>query len=114
MDSLVDLSRFSCDWAFLLFSCLLFSVVSFTVLSHSMGYSKFNGRFTVLFDVNNTLVALTLPLLFGESSTIFPIFHDPRGMFAFIWTISPLAGISFASTRGDFRFICDLSHRINK
>ena len=108
VDSLVDLSRFSCHWAFLLFSYSLFSVVSFTE-----GYSKFNGLFTLLFDANNTLAALTLPSLFGKSSTIFPIFHDPRGMFAFIWTISPLDGISFDSTHGDFRFICDLSRRLN-
>ena len=79
-----------------------------------MGYSKFNGRFTVLSDPNNTLATLTLPSLLCKSSTIFPIFHHLRGMFAFIWTISPLDGISFASTRGDFRFICDLSRSLNK
>ena len=79
-----------------------------------MGYSKFNGRFTVLSDPNNTLAALTLPSLLGKSSTIFPIFHHLRGMFAFIWTIPSLDGISFASTHGDFRFICDLSRSLNK
>ena len=79
-----------------------------------MGYNKFNGRITVLFVANNTLAALTLPSLFGKSSMIFPIFHDPLGTFAFIWTISPLDGISFASTRGDFGFICDLSRRLNR
>ena len=105
MDSLVDLSSFSCDWVFLLLSCSLFSVVSFTVLSHSIGYSKVNGQFTVLFVANNTLSALTLPSLFGKSSMIFPIFHDLRGTFAFIWTVSPLDGVSFASTNGNFRFI---------
>ena len=84
------------------------------MLSYSIGYSKFNGRFIVLFDPNNTLAALTLPSLFDKNSTIFPIFHDPRGMFAFIWTISPLDGISFASARGDFRFVCDLSRRFNR
>ena len=76
-----------------------------------MGYNKFNARFTVLFVANNTLVALTLLSLFGKSSMTFPIFHGPLGTFAFIWIISPLDGISFASTRGDFRFICDLSRR---
>ena len=79
-----------------------------------MGYIKFNGRFTVLFDANNTLATLTLPLLFGKSLKIFPIFHYARHMFAFIWTKSPLDGISFASTRGDFRFICDLSRGLNR
>ena len=105
MDSLVDLSSFSCDRVFLLLSCSLFSVVSFTVLSHSMGYSKVNGRFTVFFVANNTLAALTLPSLFGKSSMIFPISHDLRGTFGFIWTVSPLDGVSFASTNGNFRFI---------
>ena len=114
MDSLVDWSIFSCDWALSLLSCSIFSVVSSTMLSHSMGYSKFNGRFTVLFVADNTLAALTLPSLLGKSSMIFPIFHDPFGTFAFIWTISPSDGISFASTRGDFRFICDLSGRLNR
>ena len=114
MDSLVDLSIFSCDWALLLLSCSLFSVASFTMLSHSMGYSKFNGRITVHFVANNTLAALTLPSLFGKSSMSFPIFHDHLGTFAFIWTISPLDGIPFASIRGDFRFICDLSRRLNR
>ena len=79
-----------------------------------MGYSKFNGWFAVLFDANNTLAALTLPLLFGKSSTIFPIFHDLCGILAFIWTLSPLDGISFASARGDFRFICDLFRRLSR
>ena len=74
-----------------------------------MGYSKFIGRFTALFVPNNTLAALTLPSLFGKNSIIFPIFHDPL-----VWTISPLVGISFASTRGNFRFICDLTRRLNK
>ena len=114
VDSLVDLSIFSCDWALLLLSCSLFSVLSFTMLSHSMGYSKFNGRFTVLFVANNTLAAFSLPSMFGKSSMIFPIFHDLLGTFAFIWTISPLDGISFTSTRGDFKFICDLSRRLNR
>ena len=82
LDSLVDLCNFSCDCSLLLLSCSLFSVVSFTMLSHSMGYSKFNGRFTVLFVANYTLAALTLPSLFGKSSMIFPIFHDPFGTFA--------------------------------
>ena len=114
VNSLVDLSSFSCDWALLLLICLIFSVVSFTALSHSMGYNKFNGRFTIIFVANNTLTALTIPSLFGKSSMIFPVFHDPLGTFAFIWTISPLDGISFASARGNFRFICDLSHRLNR
>ena len=109
MDSLVDLSSFSCDWVLLPLSCLLFSVVSFTKLLHSMGYSKFNGRFTVLSVTNNTLAALSLPSLFGKNSVIFPIFHDPLGTFAFICTVSPLDGICFVTTRDDFRFICDLS-----
>ena len=109
MDSLVDLSRFSCDWAFLLFSCSFFQ--SYHLLCF---YSKFNGRFAVLFGTNNTLTAFTLPSVFGENSMIFPIFHHPRGMFAFIWALSPLDGISFALTRGDFIFICDLSRRLNR
>ena len=82
VDSLVDLCIFSCDWSLLLLSCSLFSVVSFTMLSHSMRYSKFNGRFTVLFVTNNTLAAFTLTSLFGKSSMIFPIFHDLFGTFA--------------------------------
>ena len=76
-----------------------------------MGYSKFNGRITVLFVANDTLAGLSLLSLFGKSSIIFPIFHVPLGRFAFIWTLFPLDGISFASTHGDFRFICDLSCR---
>ena len=83
------------------------------MLSHSMGYSKFNGWITVLFVADNTLAALTLPSLFGKSYMIFPIFYT-LGTFAFIWTISPLDCISFASFRGDFRFICDLSRRLNR
>ena len=114
VDSLVDPSVFSCDWVLLLLSCLLFSVVSFTMLSYSMGYSKFNGQFTVLFITNNTLAALTLSSLFGKSSMIFPIFHDPLGKFAFIWNMYPLDGISFASTRRNSRFICDLCRRLNR
>ena len=51
------------------------SVVSFTMLSHSMEYSKFDDL---------------------------PNFPWPLGTFAFIWTIFSLDGISFASTRDDF------------
>ena len=54
------------------------------MLSHSMGYSKVNGQFTVLSVANNTLTALTLPSLFGKSSMISTIFHDPLGTFVFI------------------------------
>lgn len=62
VDFLVDLSIFSCEWALLLLDCLPFSVISFTMLSHSIQYSKFNVQFTVLLLLKNTLVApLTLP-----------------------------------------------------
>ena len=84
------------------------------MLSHSMGYSKVNGQFTVLSVANNTLTALTLPSLFGKSSMISTIFHDPLGTFVFIWTISPLDGIYFTSTRDDFRFICELSRELDR
>ena len=104
VDSLIDLSIFSFDRALLLLSRSLFSVALFTMFSPTMGYSKFNGRITVLFVTNNTLDALTLPSLFGKSSMIFPIFYDPLGTFVFIWTLSPLGSISFASILGNFRF----------
>ena len=113
VDSFFDLSILSCDWALLWLSCSLFLVVLLRMLWHLMGFSKFNGRFTVPFVSNNTLSALTLTSLFGKSSMIFPIFHDPFGMFAFIWIVSPLDGISFASTHGYFKFIYDLSQRLN-
>ena len=74
------------------------------MFSPTMGHSKFNGRITVLFVTNNTLDALNLPSLFGKSSMIFSIFYDPLGTFVFIWTLSPLGGISFASVLGNFRF----------
>ena len=78
--------------------------------SHSIEYSKFNGWFTVVFVANNTLAVLSLPSPFGQSSMILSISHYSLGMFAFIWTLSPLGNIYCGSTRGNFRFICDLSH----
>ena len=98
----------------LLLSCSLSSVVRFTILSNLIGYSKFNGQFSVLFVTDNTLAVLTLPSLFAMSSMFFPIFQDPHGTFAFIWTISPLDRFSFASICGNFRFICDVSHILNR
>ena len=116
VDSSVGLAIFSCDWALLLLSCSLFSVVQLCyLLCFNIRWGTANLMVDLKYYVtNNTLATLTLPSLFGKSSMIFPIFHDSFSTYVFIWNISPADIISFTSTSGDFKLICHLSRRLNR